>query len=188
MECRFCFDGVQTNENKLISPCLCCGTQKYVHENCLAAWRQFANNSNHCEVCGFLFIFENDNFNLENILEQNPLYQSLFSLFIGLCMILFFYLFFRMIASKEHSNKHIFYVSATSIGIALFMFNWTSSFPALPAIFLLCGSSNFFRDDPIRAFGVAMCGYLTSGPILYHQGLKMIRPFLPQDHIISRAE
>ncbi len=37
-ECRICFDP-ETPDNKLIYPCLCSGTSKYIHENCLRKWR-----------------------------------------------------------------------------------------------------------------------------------------------------
>ena len=37
-QCRICFSGAE--DGKLISPCKCDGTQKYVHEECLRKWQR----------------------------------------------------------------------------------------------------------------------------------------------------
>ena len=37
-ECRICFES-GTNDNFLITPCLCDGTSKYIHTKCLRRWR-----------------------------------------------------------------------------------------------------------------------------------------------------
>ena len=37
-QCRICFSGV--DEGKLIAPCKCDGTQRYVHEECLRKWQR----------------------------------------------------------------------------------------------------------------------------------------------------
>ena len=39
-EFRICYEDEQENDNELIYPCACDGTQKYVHEECLAKWRK----------------------------------------------------------------------------------------------------------------------------------------------------
>ena len=58
--CRICF-GEDIKKN-LISPCLCSGNIKYVHENCLNIWRNIpsSNNKNFysCEICKEDFILE----------------------------------------------------------------------------------------------------------------------------------
>ena len=41
-ECRICLEF--TPINQLISPCLCNGTSKYVHIDCLQKWRRIATN------------------------------------------------------------------------------------------------------------------------------------------------
>ena len=65
--CRICFEENNYYENRLISPCLCKGTQKFIHTNCLKEWRRVnANNPekrDNCEICNFKFVIENrDNF------------------------------------------------------------------------------------------------------------------------------
>ena len=58
-ECRFCLDGYETKSNRLISPCLCRGTQKYVHEACLHQWRHLNRESRHytnCNECNIEYV------------------------------------------------------------------------------------------------------------------------------------
>lgn len=44
-QCRICFGGEEEPLGKLVSPCKCKGTMKYVHVDCLDAWRNtFINN------------------------------------------------------------------------------------------------------------------------------------------------
>eukprot|EP00656_Telonema_subtile_P022117 TRINITY_DN2318_c0_g1_i9.p1 TRINITY_DN2318_c0_g1~~TRINITY_DN2318_c0_g1_i9.p1 ORF type:complete len:220 (+),score=12.86 TRINITY_DN2318_c0_g1_i9:281-940(+) len=52
--CRICLDG----DGRLISPCLCRGSSKFVHVECLNAWRaQSASNVSffQCDVCGYRY-------------------------------------------------------------------------------------------------------------------------------------
>ena len=37
-QCRICFSGAE--DGKLIAPCKCSGTQRYVHEECLRKWQR----------------------------------------------------------------------------------------------------------------------------------------------------
>lgn len=37
--CRFCYEAESAGE-RLVAPCLCSGTQKWVHEGCLLSWRR----------------------------------------------------------------------------------------------------------------------------------------------------
>jgi RING-variant domain len=58
--CRICFEH-ELDEKKLISPCLCKGYSKYIHEECLNIWLlyQDASKSNiNCEVCKYSYNIE----------------------------------------------------------------------------------------------------------------------------------
>jgi len=58
--CRFCLDNIETKTNKLISPCLCNGSCKYVHEKCLSNWFLFDSiNFKQCNTCNYNYKFEN---------------------------------------------------------------------------------------------------------------------------------
>lgn len=61
--CRICHEedeeGDEHNKvNNLFSPCLCKGTTKYVHKNCLEKWRKQNKKKRKynaylcCEICG----------------------------------------------------------------------------------------------------------------------------------------
>ena len=43
-ECRICYENEKENKKKLISPCACNGTSKYIHHLCLEKWRNKNKN------------------------------------------------------------------------------------------------------------------------------------------------
>lgn len=54
--CRICFDGV--SEGRLISPCKCKGTSKYVHTKCLHQWRTTSQKQEsyyECDTCKYKY-------------------------------------------------------------------------------------------------------------------------------------
>lgn len=57
--CRICFGG--TENGRLISPCLCSGTMRYVHLECLNMWRASSANPQSaykCDQCNFQYSFQ----------------------------------------------------------------------------------------------------------------------------------
>lgn len=69
-QCRFCFDDLETNENKLIIPCNCIGSIKYIHQLCLIRWILKNTNINYiCSLCKSQY-----NINLLNYIET-PIYN-----------------------------------------------------------------------------------------------------------------
>lgn len=57
-ECRICFDSEETELNRLFRPCLCRGTQAYVHEECLNQWRTAAHDHSafyQCTTCKYQY-------------------------------------------------------------------------------------------------------------------------------------
>lgn len=54
--CRICHCSESPSDGviKLISPCYCSGSLKWVHHNCLQRWLD-ATNSQRCELCKFPF-------------------------------------------------------------------------------------------------------------------------------------
>ena len=58
--CRICLESEPDNTN-LIAPCMCNGSSKYVHRNCLENWRnsgQHRDASRKCVTCGYFYEFE----------------------------------------------------------------------------------------------------------------------------------
>ena len=59
-QCRICFGGVedQADCGRLISPCLCSGSMRYVHVGCIQQWRGTGRNKKafmECTQCGFRY-------------------------------------------------------------------------------------------------------------------------------------
>lgn len=52
-QCRICLGEETSVENRLFSPCLCRGSQRYIHEQCLQQWRQSHLNQSlyRCATC-----------------------------------------------------------------------------------------------------------------------------------------
>lgn len=83
-ECRICLD--THNNSRLISPCSCKGTNKWVHEECLKKWRLLNINKDpfyKCSVCKKDYVFK-INKSIEKFIYYMPsiLISNLFLLFI----------------------------------------------------------------------------------------------------------
>ncbi|AYV84055.1 MAG: hypothetical protein Hyperionvirus16_30 [Hyperionvirus sp.] len=56
-ECRICKE--EGEPDKLISPCKCGGSMKYVHIDCIERWRSTsANGNSQCETCKTFYKFK----------------------------------------------------------------------------------------------------------------------------------
>nr|KYP51149.1 E3 ubiquitin-protein ligase MARCH1 [Cajanus cajan] len=49
--CRICLESDSDPEDELISPCMCKGTQQFVHRSCLDHWRSEGFAFSHCTTC-----------------------------------------------------------------------------------------------------------------------------------------
>lgn len=60
-ECRICFQTELNDLGRLFRPCLCKGTQAYIHEECLQQWRAVAHNPTNryqCPTCKYTYQYE----------------------------------------------------------------------------------------------------------------------------------
>ena len=48
--CRICL-GEEEENNKLISPCACSGSIKYIHSKCVKTWLELNPQKTKCELC-----------------------------------------------------------------------------------------------------------------------------------------
>ena len=58
-ECRICYEE-EKKSKKLIRPCACDGTGRYVHRKCLEDWIEYSiddDNSKRCQDCNQKYIF-----------------------------------------------------------------------------------------------------------------------------------
>ncbi len=65
-QCRICLDGeIDATNNPLFRPCLCNGTSKFIHMQCLADWRASDPIAfDHCKTCLYQWQFEEDHWML----------------------------------------------------------------------------------------------------------------------------
>lgn len=58
--CRICFEG-ESEEHRLIIPCKCSGSMRYIHEDCLKIWLLSLDKDlsvSECDICKSQFIME----------------------------------------------------------------------------------------------------------------------------------
>ena len=55
--CKICYTGSEEAGNPLMSPCLCAGSLKYVHHDCLVRWIKVAGLE-RCDLCKYKFNME----------------------------------------------------------------------------------------------------------------------------------
>ena len=93
MECRICFNG--QSEGRLITPCLCKGTMRYIHMSCLQTWRsQSVRAYAYCNQC----LYPYESYRIKTMLVLHLLY---FSFFIDVFHLGFiFFLFYTPIGVK----------------------------------------------------------------------------------------
>jgi len=89
--CKICFDGLKDPSDSLISPCLCQGSVKYIHEECLKTWlagKEQNLDESTCEICKSKYKME---FGLEKEFSCGNCLQHSFSHFTyPAALILFF--------------------------------------------------------------------------------------------------
>jgi len=57
--CKICFETTNTIDNKLIHPCKCKGSIKFVHEKCILKWFQQSDNAKKtCEICKYEYVLK----------------------------------------------------------------------------------------------------------------------------------
>lgn len=94
-ECRICFD-TEMDGNKLIYPCLCSGTSKYVHELCLRRWRMdnFPNTPyNKCMECRFEYLIDSE-YPLERKLYTSISLVKIAFLYVAINLLLNIFLYY----------------------------------------------------------------------------------------------
>jgi hypothetical protein len=122
MDCKFCLsEGQLTGQNRLINPCECNGTIKYVHIDCLKKWIETSQEPLKCRLCNSVYKFYSDvkpetfpNTPIRPLLTRQ-LYTLGFSLFTTLLLInentdSFIYMYMRRVCTVAHLSYHFIYV------------------------------------------------------------------------------
>lgn len=98
-ECRICLDSADDdNTNRLIAPCMCKGTNAFIHERCLSQLRAMSTEKFFvCPTCLFAYQFEDYYDPTEEI-----------TMFIFACVIICVaVLFWKSAKFRNFVNKHI---------------------------------------------------------------------------------
>lgn len=93
--CKICHIGSSKQGDKLISPCKCSGTMRYIHCACLLKWLEMSNRANEkpmsCELCGHEYTwhkkFNFKQMQLPKCSFRDIIYHTVFVLAIA-CMII----------------------------------------------------------------------------------------------------
>lgn len=128
--CRICHctDSPSSGMVKLISPCHCSGSLKYVHHNCLQQWLD-ATNSQRCELCKHPFsmsikykpIYKWGSLNASPSERRRLICNSVFNLVSMVCIFWSIYVLIER-ASLDARNGQIdwaFYVKISVVTIGL---------------------------------------------------------------------
>tara|TARA_B100001142_G_scaffold240336_2_gene239154 strand:+ start:1354 stop:2388 length:1035 start_codon:yes stop_codon:yes gene_type:complete len=82
--CRICYEGEKHN-NELIHPCLCKGTQKYIHIKCIQEWRHVNLNNpekrDYCEICKYHYAIKEKKDYLKFIIPNDVVINTLYFIF-----------------------------------------------------------------------------------------------------------
>lgn len=134
-ECKICY----SSEDKMISPCLCSGSLKYIHSKCLEKYRKCKINLDRCEICKFKYTVETNkflpiyNFILKYFMIFYLLCFAIFCYFINSidCKIYRYFLFIAFYIDTSfiflHNNRKLF---SASIVLLSFIFNYFKEYTA----------------------------------------------------------
>ena len=129
IQCRICFDGEDRELGKLFRPCLCKGTQAYIHEGCLEMWRKNANNRINfyqCPTCKY-------NYRISRVWFAHLLINPVFvmcltgiSITVSVIIVAWFIRFFAMAFLGLTLTKNAFALSRKVVWISVLAIGvWT---------------------------------------------------------------
>jgi len=135
--CRICYDEENTEKGKLINPCLCTGSMKYIHQSCLKMWIE--NNllkdklTAHCEICKINYQMNIDTkyvFSKKKCgnLLRTILTTTCISGFILALIFIVLYIMISTLTTITPENKKYFLMILSSIGALILLFVILSNF------------------------------------------------------------
>tara|TARA_B100000674_G_C37832516_1_gene911243 strand:- start:280 stop:1227 length:948 start_codon:yes stop_codon:yes gene_type:complete len=124
-QCRICLDNDRQEE--LINPCLCKGTQMYVHRDCLNQWRSVNVNPvafSQCTVCKYKYkIVQLDNGNIKKLEKINTFLMKNFYTFLFVNQFVIFILSFLMLIMDVNKNIQDLFIPCNNITETVYSFN-----------------------------------------------------------------
>jgi hypothetical protein len=177
--CRICWEPERDATNDpLISPCLCSGTQKYIHAMCLQTWRMMQPFRAHqCDVCHYVFQLSQ---------EIDPRFEYWFvNGIFWLLLVGFWTLLALVFRTKQRPFSKAFLHVFTLMGIILFLCYWSLDYPFISGLFLLQGPISILTVGP---FLVAIDGYIRGLPIVFDRFASIVSSWLhANQHVLNHV-
>lgn len=151
--CRICLDDEST-DNKLISPCLCKGSMKFIHRTCLDTWRKSNTKAYYqCDICKYKYKFYR---NIIANLLRNEFIVILLSLLIYflITLIIGFIIPNNNLSNKNNIISYLLYgnIVMGMFGFITMLLSVGSTFGNMHNPFFHCNNSS--RDN--KACGIFM--------------------------------
>ena len=110
-ECRICREDEDT-DRPLLNPCLCSGSMKYCHQECLDKWQDFSGRWGRCEICGENYNYKQKVNMMELIkLVMRILFQSMTLLLDCIRMLGYFLILLSVITKLPDYGDIIFKIA-----------------------------------------------------------------------------
>src|SRR5665648_491164 len=152
-ECRICFE--DEKQGQLIRPCLCAGTAKYIHLQCLEQWRTSSvnrNNAFRCDICHYEYRFSR--VKIAKFI-QNPLTISVFSFLViavTVALVAFFIRAFFYLLLGVKLSKSAFSLSGKIVWCAVLVVGFTFALISMLALLGENHNDNAGANGVFRAF------------------------------------
>ena len=138
--CKICLEE-DTRSEKIISPCKCKGSSKYIHEKCLRLWILSHNPqiaSPACEICKHPYDIERDPHGCRILclkLKENPRYTRLMIILLTLFCVSFSFLIYILINESVISYQVLNIFAIVSL-IIIVILTFSGLFDTLRRIYL----------------------------------------------------
>lgn len=162
-ECRICLE----SEGNLFSPCLCKGSNAYIHEECLLKMREAnPNHLSECPTCKYKYKIQKT-FISTVLCEENTIILSMIMSFLVVVLIAFILKIYFILSGTKQHGKNCFYS-------AIFFISYIICNPIL-----IAHANPLLQDFLIRN---AFLYYL----YLMHQATnKFLKNYIPKDKILA---
>lgn len=107
-KCRICYDEIETQSNKLICPCKCNGSIKWIHEKCLIKWIDISHKMK-CQQCKYNYKTKIKYFNLDYAYLHNNIVKNILSCLTFLILTVLSILFQKLCFQKTKFKIYIVY-------------------------------------------------------------------------------
>jgi E3 ubiquitin-protein ligase DOA10 len=186
--CRFCLSDHLDQNDLFITPCMCKGSMKFIHYNCLKKWldsTQDASFKNTCQVCKTLYNLPR-RWQLEKIPVPGLLWQIILSNVFYISLLVY-YIHLNLIIFTTHSSliknpRAVAHVMHDTNGLMLYnvtlaLFTTFYAYYLIPYFMQIKNPWPYlyygFVDHIFQIIGIILCLYLTQYSIFPFGGFYL---------------